>query len=161
KFSEYLNITHLRYAGELTVFCAAVLGAALGFLWYNCHPADVFMGDTGSLALGGALGTVAVLIKREFWLAMVGGVFVAEAAAVVVGAGRSGLAAARLLVRHGASVRIADARPAAALGDAPTALRDLGVECRFGDDTPALLEGRDFVVWSPGIPIEHPIAIAA
>ncbi len=84
RFSEYLNISHLRYAGELTVFCAAVLGAALGFLWYNCHPADVFMGDTGSLALGGALGTVAVLIKREFWLALVGGVFVAETLSVMI-----------------------------------------------------------------------------
>ena len=84
KFSEYLNITHLVYGGELTVFCAAVLGAALGFLWYNCHPADVFMGDTGSLALGGALGTVAVLIKREFLLVIVGGVFVAEAASVML-----------------------------------------------------------------------------
>src|SRR5262249_15870461 len=85
KFSEYLNTGYLPFAGELTVFCAAVLGAALGFLWYNCHPADVFMGDTGSLALGGALGVVAVLIKREFWLVPVGGrvvaggVFVAEA----------------------------------------------------------------------------------
>ena len=84
KFSEYLNISHLRYASELTVFCAAVLGASLGFLWYNCHPADVFMGDTGSLALGGALGTVAVLIKREFWLALVGGVFVAETFSVMI-----------------------------------------------------------------------------
>ena len=84
KFSEYLNISHLRYAGELTVFCAAVLGASLGFLWYNCHPADVFMGDTGSLALGGALGTVAVLIKREFWLAIVCGVFVAETLSVMI-----------------------------------------------------------------------------
>jgi len=84
RFSEYLNLTHLAYGGELTVFCAAVLGAALGFLWYNCHPADVFMGDTGSLALGGALGTVAVLIKREFWLVLVGGVFVAEALSVMI-----------------------------------------------------------------------------
>jgi phospho-N-acetylmuramoyl-pentapeptide-transferase len=84
RFSEYLNISYLRYAGELTVFCAAVVGAALGFLWYNCHPADVFMGDTGSLALGGALGTVAVLIKREFWLAIVGGVFVAETLSVMI-----------------------------------------------------------------------------
>ena len=84
KISDYLNISYLRYAGELTVFCAAVLGAALGFLWYNCHPADVFMGDTGSLALGGALGTVAVLIKREFWLVLVGGVFVAEALSVMI-----------------------------------------------------------------------------
>jgi phospho-N-acetylmuramoyl-pentapeptide-transferase len=63
---------------------SAVLGAALGFLWYNCHPANVFMGDTGSLALGGALGVVSVLIKREFWLVMVGGVFVAEALSVII-----------------------------------------------------------------------------
>jgi phospho-N-acetylmuramoyl-pentapeptide-transferase len=84
KFSEYLNTGYLPFAGELTVFCAAVLGAALGFLWYNCHPADVFMGDTGSLALGGALGVVAVLIKREFWLVLVGGVFVAEALSVML-----------------------------------------------------------------------------
>jgi len=84
KFSEYLNIAYLRYAGELTVFCAAVVGASLGFLWYNCHPADVFMGDTGSLSLGGALGVVSVLIKREFWLVLVGGIFVAEALSVMI-----------------------------------------------------------------------------
>jgi phospho-N-acetylmuramoyl-pentapeptide-transferase len=84
KISQYLHITTLPYSGELAVFCAAVLGAALGFLWYNCHPADVFMGDTGSLALGGALGVVAVLIKREFWLVLVGGVFVAEALSVMI-----------------------------------------------------------------------------
>jgi len=84
RFSDYLNITFLAYSGELTVFCAAVLGASLGFLWYNCHPANVFMGDTGSLALGGALGVVAVLIKREFWLVLVGGVFVAEAVSVML-----------------------------------------------------------------------------
>ena len=84
KFSAYLNTGYLPFAGELTVFCAAVLGAALGFLWHNCHPADVFMGDTGSLSLGGALGVVAVLIKREFWLVLVGGVFVAEALSVML-----------------------------------------------------------------------------
>jgi len=84
KFSEYLNITFLPYSGELTVFCAAVFGAALGFLWYNCHPANVFMGDTGSLALGGALGTVAILIKRELWLVLIGGVFVAETLSVMI-----------------------------------------------------------------------------
>jgi phospho-N-acetylmuramoyl-pentapeptide-transferase len=84
RFSEYLNITFLPYGGELTVFCSAVFGAALGFLWFNCHPADVFMGDTGSLALGGALGTVAVLIKREFWLVVIGGVFVAETLSVMI-----------------------------------------------------------------------------
>jgi phospho-N-acetylmuramoyl-pentapeptide-transferase len=84
KFSEYLNISFLTYSGELTVFCAAVLGASLGFLWYNAHPADVFMGDTGSLALGGALGTVAVLVKREFWLVLICGVFVAETLSVMI-----------------------------------------------------------------------------
>lgn len=84
KISSYLNISYIPASGELTVFCAAVLGAALGFLWYNCHPADVFMGDTGSLALGGALGVVSVLIKREFWLVLVGGVFVAETLSVVL-----------------------------------------------------------------------------
>jgi len=84
KFSEYLHISHLPYSGELTVFCSSVLGASLGFLWYNCHPADVFMGDTGSLALGGALGTVAILIKRELWLVLVGGVFVAETLSVML-----------------------------------------------------------------------------
>jgi phospho-N-acetylmuramoyl-pentapeptide-transferase len=84
RFSEYLNTGYLPFAGELTVFCAAVLGASLGFLWFNSHPADVFMGDTGSLMLGGALGVVAVLIKREFWLVLVGGVFVAEALSVML-----------------------------------------------------------------------------
>ena len=83
KFSEYLQVPYLSGTGELTVFCAAIVGATLGFLWWNCHPADVFMGDTGSLSLGAALGTVAVLIKREFLLAIVGAVFVAEALSVM------------------------------------------------------------------------------
>jgi phospho-N-acetylmuramoyl-pentapeptide-transferase len=97
RFSEYLNTGYLPFAGELTVFCAAVLGAALGFLWYNCHPADVFMGDTGSLMLGGALGVVAVLIKREFWLVLVGGVFVAEALSVMLQVASFKLTGKRLL----------------------------------------------------------------
>jgi phospho-N-acetylmuramoyl-pentapeptide-transferase len=84
RFSEYLNISYLPQSAELTVFCAAVFGASLGFLWFNCHPADVFMGDTGSLALGGALGAVAVLIKREFWLVLIGGIFVAETVSVMI-----------------------------------------------------------------------------
>jgi phospho-N-acetylmuramoyl-pentapeptide-transferase len=83
KFSEYLNIPFLPGAGELTVFCAAFVGAALGFLWFNAHPAEIFMGDTGSLALGGALGMVAVLIKRELLILLVGGLFVAEMLSVV------------------------------------------------------------------------------
>ena len=74
-------------AGELTVFCAAMIGAGLGFLWYNCHPAQVFMGDTGSLALGGALGIVAVLIHQPLVLVIAGGVFVAEGLSVMVQTG--------------------------------------------------------------------------
>ncbi len=82
--SGYLNILYLRQAGELTIFCASLVGASLGFLWFNAHPAGVFMGDTGSLALGGALATVAVLIKKEILLAMVGGLFVIEALSVII-----------------------------------------------------------------------------
>jgi len=82
--TEYLGLIYLRGAGELTIFCSAVFGAAVGFLWYNAHPADVFMGDTGSLALGGALGAVAILLKSEFLLVIVGGVFVAETFSVVI-----------------------------------------------------------------------------
>jgi len=73
--------------GELTVFCAAIVGASLGFLWFNSHPAEVFMGDTGSLALGAALGTVAVLIKQEILLVLVGGLFVVEAVSVILQVG--------------------------------------------------------------------------
>jgi phospho-N-acetylmuramoyl-pentapeptide-transferase len=82
--SDYLQIFYLRGAGELTVFCTALFGAVVGFLWYNCHPAQVFMGDTGSLALGGALGAVAILLKSEFLLLIIGGVFVAETLSVIV-----------------------------------------------------------------------------
>jgi len=82
--SAYLQIFYLRGAGELTVFCAAIMGACIGFLWYNAHPAQVFMGDTGSLALGGALGVIAILLKSEFVLLLVGGVFVAEMVSVIV-----------------------------------------------------------------------------
>ncbi len=82
--SAYLQVFYLRGAGELTVFCAAIMGACIGFLWYNAHPAQVFMGDTGSLALGGALGAIAILLKSEFVLLLVGGVFVAEMVSVIV-----------------------------------------------------------------------------
>ena len=82
--SAYLQIFYLRGAGELTVFCSAVFGAAVGFLWYNAHPAQVFMGDTGSLALGGALGAVAILLKSEFLVLIVGGVFVVETLSVII-----------------------------------------------------------------------------
>jgi len=82
--SAYLQVYYLRGAGELTVFCAAVMGACIGFLWFNAHPAQVFMGDTGSLALGGALGVVAILLKSEFLLVLVGGVFVAEMMSVII-----------------------------------------------------------------------------
>jgi phospho-N-acetylmuramoyl-pentapeptide-transferase len=82
--ATYLGIINVRGAGELTVFCSALVGASLGFLWYNCNPAEVFMGDVGSMALGGAIGTVAVLTKQEFLLVMVGGLFVMEALSVIV-----------------------------------------------------------------------------
>jgi phospho-N-acetylmuramoyl-pentapeptide-transferase len=83
-FTSYLNLIYLPGAGELAVFCAALMGAALGFLWFNSHPAEVFMGDTGSLAIGGAFGTVAILLKAEFLLVLIGGVFVAEAVSVML-----------------------------------------------------------------------------
>jgi len=82
--SQYLGLFHLRGAGELTIFCTAIVGACLGFLWFNAKPAQVFMGDTGALALGGAIGAVAVLLKSEFLFVFVGGVFVAETASVLI-----------------------------------------------------------------------------
>ncbi len=84
-FAEYLQLPRFSpLTGELTIFCGALVGASLGFLWYNSYPADIFMGDVGSLALGGALGTIALLIKQEFVLVIVGGIFVVEAASVVI-----------------------------------------------------------------------------
>jgi phospho-N-acetylmuramoyl-pentapeptide-transferase len=83
-FSEYLSIFFLPGSGELTVYCASVVGASLGFLWFNAHPAEIFMGDTGSLSLGGALGTVAVLLKKEVLLVVLGGVLVIEALSVIL-----------------------------------------------------------------------------
>lgn len=82
--SQYLGIYYLRGAGELTVFCVAIFGACVGFLWYNAKPAEVFMGDTGALALGGALGAVAILLKSEFLLLLIGGMFVAETLSVIL-----------------------------------------------------------------------------
>ena len=83
-FSNYLNIIHLPGAGELTVYAAALVGACLGFLWFNSHPAQVFMGDTGSLALGSAMGTLAILLKKELLLPIIGGMFVAETLSVIL-----------------------------------------------------------------------------
>jgi phospho-N-acetylmuramoyl-pentapeptide-transferase len=83
RWARYLDLTHRPEAAELTVFCGAMVGASLGFLWHNAPPAEVFMGDVGSLAIGGAMGTVAVLTKQEFMLVMVGGVFVMEALSVI------------------------------------------------------------------------------
>ncbi len=83
-FAKYLNIPFLEGCGELTVYAGAYLGACLGFLWYNAHPAEVFMGDTGSLALGGSLGAMAILVKRELLLVIVGGLFVVETLSVMV-----------------------------------------------------------------------------
>lgn len=84
KISSYLLIPFIKGSGELTVFCASIIGAGLGFLWFNCYPASIFMGDVGSLALGGAIGTVALLIKKELLLVIVGGIFVVEALSVIL-----------------------------------------------------------------------------
>jgi phospho-N-acetylmuramoyl-pentapeptide-transferase len=84
RFSEYLKIISVPGAGELTVLCAALVGGGLGFLWFNAHPAQIFMGDTGSLALGGLIGTIAVMAKQEVLLLIVGGIFVAEALSVIL-----------------------------------------------------------------------------
>lgn len=84
RWAEYLDITHNPASAELTVFCGAMVGASLGFLWYNAPPAEVFMGDVGSLAIGGALGTVAILTKQEFLLPFIGGIFILEAVSVMI-----------------------------------------------------------------------------
>ena len=86
-FSTYLELERMPQVGELTIFCGAMVGGAIGFLWYNAHPAEVFMGDVGSLALGGAIGTVAVIIKQELLLPFIGGVFVIEALSVILQVG--------------------------------------------------------------------------
>ena len=83
-YSEYLQIPYIEGAGELTVLCLAIVGASVGFLWYNAHPAEVFMGDTGSLSLGGVIAVIAIMIKKEILLIIVGGVFVIEAISVII-----------------------------------------------------------------------------
>ena len=83
-FSTYLELPRMPQVGEVTIFCGAMVGASIGFLWYNAHPAEVFMGDVGSLALGGAIGTVAVIIKQELLLPFIGGIFVIEALSVIL-----------------------------------------------------------------------------
>jgi len=86
-FSDYLELQRMPLAGELTVFCGAMVGASIGFLWYNAHPAEIFMGDVGSLALGGTIGTLAVIIKQELLLPFIGGIFVLEALSVILQVG--------------------------------------------------------------------------
>jgi phospho-N-acetylmuramoyl-pentapeptide-transferase len=84
RIAEYLQVPFYPYTGELTVVCSALTGAGLGFLWFNCHPAKVIMGDTGALAIGGVIGVIAICCKQELLLAVVGGVFVLEAASVIL-----------------------------------------------------------------------------
>ena len=86
-FADYLELQRMPMVGELTVFCGSMVGASIGFLWYNAHPAEVFMGDVGSLALGGAIGTVAIVIRQELLLPFIGGVFLLEAASVILQVG--------------------------------------------------------------------------
>ena len=86
-FAKYLALQHMPAVSEVTIFCGAMVGSSLGFLWYNAHPAEIFMGDVGSLALGGAIGTVAVIIKQELLLPFIGGIFVIEAVSVILQVG--------------------------------------------------------------------------
>jgi phospho-N-acetylmuramoyl-pentapeptide-transferase len=86
-FAEYLELQKMPQVAELTIFCGAMVGASIGFLWYNAHPAEIFMGDVGSLALGGAISTIAVIIKQELLLPFIGGVFVIEAISVILQVG--------------------------------------------------------------------------
>ena len=86
-FSDYLELQHMPKVAELTIFCGSMVGASIGFLWYNAHPAEIFMGDVGSLALGGAIGTVAIVIRQELLLPFIGGIFLLEAASVVLQVG--------------------------------------------------------------------------
>ncbi|MBN8115113.1 phospho-N-acetylmuramoyl-pentapeptide-transferase, partial [Vibrio vulnificus] len=86
-FANYLHIPYIPHSSELVVVCTAMVGAGLGFLWFNTYPAQVFMGDVGALALGGALGTIAVLVRQEFVLVIMGGVFVMETLSVILQVG--------------------------------------------------------------------------
>jgi len=97
-FSDYLELQKMPMVGELTVFCGAMVGSSIGFLWYNTHPAEVFMGDVGSLALGGAIGTVAVIIKQELLLPFIGGIFVLEALSVILQVGSFKLRGKRIFL---------------------------------------------------------------
>ncbi|ADD68966.1 phospho-N-acetylmuramoyl-pentapeptide-transferase [Denitrovibrio acetiphilus DSM 12809] len=99
KFADYLQIMYIRNAGELSIFCGAMVGAGLGFLWFNAHPASVFMGDVGSLSIGGALATVAVIAKHEIVLAIVGGIFVIETLSVILQVGFFKMTGGRRLFR--------------------------------------------------------------
>ena len=87
KFAEYLNIQYIKGAGEIAIASSAVMGASLGFLWYNSYPAQIFMGDVGSLSLGGFIGTIAVIVKHELLLILIGGIFVIEALSVIIQVG--------------------------------------------------------------------------
>ena len=86
-FADYLELQHMPKIAELTIFCGSMVGASIGFLWYNAHPAEIFMGDVGSLALGGAIGTVAIIIRQELLLPFIGGIFIIEAASVILQVG--------------------------------------------------------------------------
>ena len=96
RFAEYLEIQKIPDAAELTIFCGSLVGASLGFLWYNAHPAEMFMGDVGSLALGGAIGTVAVILKQEILLVSIGGIFMLELLSVILQVGSFKLTGKRI-----------------------------------------------------------------
>src|ERR1019366_7286596 len=156
---------------ELTIFCGSMTGASLGILWYNAHPAEIFMGDVGSLGLGGAMAVVAVLIKQEVLLLFIGGVFMLEALSVILQVGsfklRHGkrifkmgpihhhfeaLGWAELRAREGPAIRAAGLKPLEALPGAGELLERLRIP--FARQTPEVFEGRDLIVLSPDVPAD-------
>src|SRR5439155_944710 len=145
-WTRYLFVYFLPGSQELTIFCGALAGAALGFLWFNAHPAQVFMGDTGSLAIGGAMGAVAIMLKAEFLLLIAGGVFAAEAVSVMLQVW----------------VYASDASGHRYGGDALESLRTLGgVALDVGRHDLARIRGAAAVIVSPGVPPEAPPLAAA
>jgi phospho-N-acetylmuramoyl-pentapeptide-transferase len=130
-FADYLELQRMPMVGELTVFCGSMVGASIGFLWYNAHPAEIFMGDVGSLALGGAIGTVAIIIRQELLLPFIGGIFILEAVSVILQVGsyklRNGSVSSRWprCITTSSSWAGASPRSSSASGSAPWCLHCL------------------------------------
>src|SRR5947208_1119836 len=159
-FASYLELQRMPQVGELTIFCGAMVGSSIGFLWYNAHPAEVFMGDVGSLALGGAIGTVAVLIKQELLLPFIGGVFVIEALSVMLQVGsyklRNGKRIFKMapLHHHFELVGWSESKVIARFWI--LALVEAGIMVESGGHGLLTFRRQDLIVVSPGVPMDTP-----